>query len=135
LSAKGNLLGNVILKIVQRHIEGENLLDVTQFGFHANRSAALQIMRLADYVTHNFNNKMSMAAVFLDIEKAFDCMWHPGLLFKLEFSTNVIKPISSFPLHRKLRVSVEGEMFSPSDMQAGVPQGSFLIPPFPSSLG
>jgi hypothetical protein len=26
----------------------------------------------------NFNNKMSMAAVFLDIEKAFDTTWHPG---------------------------------------------------------
>jgi hypothetical protein len=58
------------------------LLDVTQFGFRANHSTTLQFMRLADYVTRNFNNKMSMAAVFLDVEKAFD-MWHPGLLFKL----------------------------------------------------
>jgi hypothetical protein len=29
-------------------------------------------MKLADHVTLNFNIKMSMAAVFLDIEKAFD---------------------------------------------------------------
>jgi hypothetical protein len=43
--------------------------------------------------------KKVMAAVFLDIEKAFDTTWHHGLLyklFKLEFSTSVIKLISSF---------------------------------------
>jgi hypothetical protein len=36
-----------------------------------------------DHVTLNFNNNMSMAAVFLDIEKAFDTAWHLGLLYKL----------------------------------------------------
>jgi hypothetical protein len=54
-------------------------------------------MRLADHVTLNFNNKMSTAAVFLDIEKAFDTTWHPGLLYKLSklnFSTRIIKLIS-----------------------------------------
>jgi hypothetical protein len=40
-----------------------------------------------------------MAAVFLDIKKAFDTTWQNGLLYKLsklEFSTTVIKFISSF---------------------------------------
>jgi hypothetical protein len=40
-------------------------------------------MRLMDHVTLNFNNNMSMAAVFLDIEKAFDTTWHFGMLYKL----------------------------------------------------
>jgi hypothetical protein len=34
-------------------------------------------------MTLNFNNNMSTAAVFLDIEKAFDTTWHNGLLYKL----------------------------------------------------
>jgi hypothetical protein len=56
-------------------------------------------MGLADQATLNFNNKMSTAAVCLDIEKAFDSTWHHGLsynLSKLEFSTSIIKLISSF---------------------------------------
>jgi hypothetical protein len=56
-------------------------------------------MRLTDYVTLNFNNKMSTAAVFLDIEKAFDTTWHYGLLYKLpklEFSAKLIKLLGSF---------------------------------------
>jgi hypothetical protein len=34
------------------------------------------------HVTLNFNNKMSTASVFLDIEKAFDTAYHPGLIYK-----------------------------------------------------
>jgi hypothetical protein len=77
------------LKIFQRHFEGKG-----QFGFHENHSMTLQGMRLTDHITLNFNNKMSRAAVFLDIEKAFDTLLNPGLLYKLsamEFSSNLIK--------------------------------------------
>jgi hypothetical protein len=65
---------------------------------------------------------MSTAAVFLDIEKAFDTTWQPGLLYKLsklQFSTSLIKLISSLLSQRKFRVSVEGEMSTPRYMQAG----------------
>jgi hypothetical protein len=33
--------------------------------------------------TFNLNNNMSTAAVFLDIEKAFDATWHLGFLYKI----------------------------------------------------
>jgi hypothetical protein len=88
-------------------------------------------MRLADHVTHHFNNKMSTAAVFLDIEKAFDTTLHTGLLYKLakmEFSVHLIKLISSCLSHRKFRVSVEVELSVPRYMEAGEPQGSVLSP-------
>jgi hypothetical protein len=67
-------------------------------------------MRLADHITLNFNNKMSTAAVFLYIEKAFDTTWHSGLLYKLsklEFSKSLTKLIRSFLSERKFRVSGE----------------------------
>jgi hypothetical protein len=74
---------------------------------------------------------MSTAAVFLDIEEAFATTWHTGLLYKLKslkFSVSLIKLIISFLSQRKFRVSVEGEISVPKDMQAGVPQGSVLSP-------
>jgi hypothetical protein len=74
---------NVILKIVQRYIEERGLLNAGQFGFRARHSTTLQCMRLTDHVTLNFNNNMSTAAAFLDIEKAFGKTWHLGLLNKL----------------------------------------------------
>jgi hypothetical protein len=78
----GKVFEKVILKIVQRHIGEKGLLNAGQFEFCARHSTTLQCMRLTDHVTLNFNN-MSMAAVFLDIEKAFDTTWHNDLLYKL----------------------------------------------------
>jgi len=51
------------------------LLNASYFGFSARHSAKLQRMRLTDH--------MSRAAVFLDIEKAFEIIWHRGLVYKL----------------------------------------------------
>jgi hypothetical protein len=72
LSTMGKLFEKVILKIVQRHIDERDLLNASQFDFCARHSMTLQCMRLMDHVTLNFNNNMSTAAVFLDIEKTFD---------------------------------------------------------------
>jgi hypothetical protein len=72
LSTTGKLFEKVILKIIQRHIEEKGLHNACQFGFRARHSTKLQCMRLTDQVTLKFNNNMSTAAVFLDIEKAFD---------------------------------------------------------------
>jgi hypothetical protein len=96
LSSTSKVLENVIFEIVQRHIGERNLLNASQFGFRARHSTTLQCMRLADHVTLHSNNNMSTAAVFLDIKKAFDTTWHPGLLYKLsklQFSTSLIKLI------------------------------------------
>jgi hypothetical protein len=69
LSTTGKLFEKIILKLLQKHINGQGLLNASQFGFHARHSTTLQCMRLTDHVTLNFN-KMSTAAVFLEIEKS-----------------------------------------------------------------
>jgi hypothetical protein len=74
---------------------------------------------------------MLTAAVFLDIEKAFDTTWYPGLLYKLSelwFLARLIKLTSSFLTNIRFKVSVEGELSSPRKIVAGVPQGSILAP-------
>jgi hypothetical protein len=84
---------------------------------------------LSAHVTINFN--MSTAAVSLDIEKAFDTTWQPGLLYKLsklQLSVNLIKFISSYLSHRKFRVSVGSKLSTPRDIEARVPQSSVLAP-------
>jgi hypothetical protein len=85
-------------------------------------------MKLEDHVILNFNN-MSTTAVFLDIGKAFDTTWRPGLQqSELERSTSLIKWISSFLTKRKFKALVEGEFSTPREIAAGVPQGSILAP-------
>jgi hypothetical protein len=65
---------------------------------------------------------MSTATLFLDIKKAFDTIWHSGLLYKLsklELSTSSIKLITSFLSQCKFSVSVEDKMFMPRENPCG----------------
>jgi hypothetical protein len=82
LSTTGKLFEKV-LKILQKNIEERGLLNASRFGFRARHNTTLKCMRLTDHVTLKFNNNMSTAAVFLDMEKAFDTTWYSGLLHKL----------------------------------------------------
>jgi hypothetical protein len=79
----GKLFDKRIQKIFQRYTDDRNLLNASQFGFRACHKTTLQCMRLTDHMTLNFKNSLATAAVFLDIEKAFDTTWHLGLLYKL----------------------------------------------------
>jgi hypothetical protein len=78
-----------------------------------------------------FNNNMSTAVVFLDIEKAFETTWSSGLLYKLselEMSTSRIELIVSFLTDRKLRLLMEEEFSTPREIVIVVLQSSSLVP-------
>jgi hypothetical protein len=82
LCTTGKFFQKLILRKIQKHIKGRNLLNANQFGFRADRITTLQFVRLADHVTLNLNKNMSTANVFLDIEKAFDKIRYSCLLYK-----------------------------------------------------
>ena len=70
-------------------------------------------------------------AVAIDISKAFDRVWHAGLLHKLKFhgiSGQIFGLISSFFGNRRLWVVLDGKSSEEYSVTAGVPQGSILGP-------
>ena len=67
----------------------------------------------------------------LDISKAFDRVWHAGLLHKLKFygiSGQIFGLISSFLINRRLQVVLDGKSSQEYLVNAGVPQCSILGP-------
>ena len=72
-------------------------------------------------------------AVFLDLSKAFDRVWHEGLLYKLECNSitgNLLALIRDYLANRKQRVVLNGKSSEWATISAGVPQGSVLGPLF-----
>lgn len=69
--------------------------------------------------------------VFCDISKAFDRVWHRGLLHKLSSigcSDEILQWFSSYLSGRKQRVVINGQASAWASVQAGIPQGSILGP-------
>lgn len=81
----------------------------------------------------NFNESIrrSTGLVILDVEKAFDSIWHDGLIYKMHhsnFPSYILKIIKSFNSNRTFRVSVGNFLSLIKPIPAGVPQGSILSP-------
>ena len=69
--------------------------------------------------------------MFCDISKAFDGVWHEGLLYKLErmgISGALLLSFKGYISNRKQKVIIENSSSKTGDIQAGVPQGSVLGP-------
>lgn len=102
-----------------------------QFGFRAGHCTTRQVLRLTEKITRGFNEHRHTGAVFLDIEKAFDQVWHPGLFYKLIYAKvkkSLIRLLVSYLEGRSFYVSSEGERSSARPIGAGVPQGSVVGP-------
>ena len=93
----------IILKKLDSQSKSHNVIPSFQFGFQANFATTHQLNRLANTITSNRNIKKSTGLVTLDLEKAFDTVWHDGLIFKLisnNFPPKLIILIKSFLSNR-----------------------------------
>ena len=86
---------------------------------------------MSDRIARAFNRSGATQAVALDISKAFDRVWHTGLLHKLNscgISGQIFGLFSSCLSSRQLRVVLDGKSSEEYPVNAGVPQGSILGP-------
>ena len=89
------------------------------------------ILRLTDdpLIAHEANRVG--AAVFIDVEKAFDSVWHNGLRHKImtgDLPRKIVRLMSSFITNRTISVNINDEASDNVQLSAGTPQGSVLSP-------
>ena len=79
----------------------------------------------------NSDESFEVRSVYLDMSKAFDKVWHAGLLFKLEQNGVTGKLLDLFRIYRNNRedrVALDGQFLDWGPIKSGVPQGSVLGP-------
>ena len=86
---------------------------------------------MSDRIARALSRSGATRAVALDISKAFDRVWHAGLLHKLKsygISGQIFGLISSFLSNRWLQVILDEKSSQEYPFNAGVPQGSIFGP-------
>lgn len=104
LSALSKLFERVILNRVQDHVSTNNILPPEQFGFRKGHSTAHQLFRVVNIIKKNKSVAKSTVMGLLDVEKAFDNVWHDGLVYKLyryNFPNYLIKIIQHYLKNRE----------------------------------
>ena len=111
------------------------MLSEHQSSFRPNDSCTNQLLSVVHdiYTSFDYDLTLEVRGVFLDMSKAFDKVWHEGLIYKLRqvsisgealaifngFLNNIIQP-----------VILNGQSSNWLPVKAGVSQGSILGPLF-----
>lgn len=108
----------------------EDIIPDHQFGFREGHGTPEQCHRIVDYIRKSFEDKQYCVGAFLDVTKAFDKVWHLGLLYKLRglLSPYLFVLLRSYLSKRSFYVQVGDGRSQVGEIGSGVPQGSVLGP-------
>ena len=120
----GKILESLIFNEMFIYFSSNKLISKNQSSFQTGDSRINQLLSITHEIFTSFDNGLEVRSISLDISKAFDKVWHEGLIFKLKqngISGRLLHISSHFLSNRKQRVVVNGQNSSWTNVHAGVP--------------
>ena len=88
-----------------------DLISPKQSGFRSVDSCVIQLLPITNGIFTSFDNSLVVKGVFLDISKAFDNVWHDGLIYRLKrngIKDKLLCLLIDFLKNRQQRVVLNG---------------------------
>ena len=131
LNCLGKLFEKVIATRIHEFANDHDLINMWQRADQPQKEANEHIHIINQYAEQAKRSKITTAFLLIDIEKAFDAVWHNGLLKKLhdqDIPRDLLRVVASFLKDRTIQVKTGTSLSEKVHLLAGTPQRSILIP-------
>ena len=81
LCGTGKLQDRIVFKHIHIFLNENDLIYKYQYGFLPNNSTSFQLIDIYHHICQAIDNNQFACMVFCDVSKAFDRVWHKGLIF------------------------------------------------------
>jgi len=130
-SCMGKLFEKCINCRLVAFLEKTGALGDNQCAYRAHHSTDDHLVRLCHSISEALGLRQVCVAVMLDVEAAFDSVWHDGLRFRMSqlgLCSKITRLLSSYLRDRSISVRVGKSLSRSFVPSAGAPQGGVLAP-------
>ena len=131
LATHSKLFEKLLLDSLRQWAEGNHLVPKEQSGFRVKCLLPTRVLSIYQEIKNNMAANCPTLAIYVDYQKAFDLVWHMGLLVKLHrlgIPTALLRMIQSWLADRKAYLSFGQKRSKIFNVHVGLPQGSSLSP-------
>ena len=121
----------IIYDNMLKYFLDNNLISPKQPGVRPGDSCINQLLSITHDIFTSFDNGLKVRGVFLDISKAFDKVWHDGIMYKLKqngIKNKLLCLLIAFLKNCQKILVLNGQFSSLTKVNAGGPQGPILGP-------
>ena len=131
LSIVGKVMERIIYNCTFDFLMVHGKLTPLQAAYQPKNSTVCQLLELYHRITQALDEGDEIQFIFCDVSKAFDRVWHKGVLQKMKMngiSGKLWRWYKDYLNNRRQKVVVNGQTSEETPIKAGVPQGSILGP-------
>ncbi len=113
LEVPGKIFEKLLLSRLDAYISDNNIIKDRQHGFRKLKGITAAIATAYEKVSQNLAEGNQVFVVLRDVAKAFDKVWHAGLIYKLMhlgLPPRLEKILINFLHHRTAKISIGSEL-------------------------